>query len=99
MPAFTCPRLLQAGLGFRLPGFASANCQLPLLGGDSIHAQFMPVAVLWSSLDIPSLRIAFGLWVTTVHSTSALCLSPNLARDPVCLSAHGAFATACGGLL
>ena len=75
-------------------------CQLPIAPprGDLFHTQFMPVAVLWSSLDIPSLQIAIGSWVRTVHYASALCLSPNLARDPVSLAAHCTFAAACGGL-
>ena len=30
--------------------YVCANCQLPRNGGDSIHALFMPVAVLWDSL-------------------------------------------------
>ena len=51
-----------------------ANCQLPLLGSDSILAQFMPPAVLWSSLDIPLLQTAIGSWVRIVHSASALWL-------------------------
>ena len=37
------------------------QCQLPLLGADSIHSWFMLVAVVWSSLDIPLLHI--GSWV------------------------------------
>ena len=80
-------------------GFSYGVCQLPLLGGDLNLAQFMLVAVQWSSLGIPSLQTAIGSWVRIVHSAPAHRLFPNLARDPVSPAAHCAIAATCGGLL
>ena len=48
-----------------------ANC--PYSGVIQL-AQFMPVAVQWSSLDIPSLQTAIGSWVRTVCLPVCVCV-------------------------
>ena len=42
-------------------------CQLPRVGGDSVHALFVPVAVLWGTLYTHSLQYGHGSRATTIH--------------------------------
>ena len=55
-----------------------ANCQLPRVGGDSIHAQCMPVSVLWSSLVSLSLCVSAHLGAQAL-GLRALCFPKGRA--------------------